>query len=410
MAFWIRLCLLSLSNVAATSEGMQRPRSKELFQELDAAQRRVAEQWEEDCRADNATTCMAEDALDFQLRYLDKVKALRSHVVKEKVALGALPYAADTDQLEKVPKGFSAEVPEMYFGPDAPVGWRLFQAAQLWVSGKTLAREAGRHLRESGVVLLRGAVEKRACEAALSFLMRSGAHPRPEITEEVQMARYRHHFRLRLEEAMVAPAVRGILEAVGETLTTLMTSEAHLVELAAFLTNPGAKGQGFHSDVQPSDADKVAPLYTAMLFLTPVAADGGRLEVVPSTHLLSPLRALLWELFNGSKENMTAEEQAAHKAELRSVGIATSHLDRGVPAMIGDIVIYDSSLVHRGAANRSDRTRGVLYMTFMGQGEDPGGATLAIHTELLRPPRGPLSLKALSQQFIKPTASFGAEL
>jgi len=233
---------------------------------------------------------------------------------------------------------------------------------------------------------------------ALRYLMTAAANPGPEITEEVVMAKNRHNLRLYPDEPLLIPAFHGMVSALSGPLADLMTPEAKLVELGGYLTNPKAKAQGFHTDVGQIDAPQVAPYYSAMLYLTDVEEDGGRFQVVPCTHALSPLRSLVWELFNKSAEDMSADRRAEYERELREKGIETHSLVRTVAAEAGDIVIYDSTVVHQGSANQSQRTRGTLYMTFLGQGENPPGSTFAIHSDLLEPPRGPLTLSSISKQ------------
>lgn len=360
---------------------------------LDAAQREVASTWEDNCRTEDATACLAEPTLDFLVRWMEKLELLASYVVKPQLEDGALPYAYATDQASTVPDGIDLEIPTL-----------SVTVAPMLGDAPALATEASQHLRESGLVLLKGAVGKAACDQALRYLMTLGSQPRPKSTEEVQAARHRHHFRLRFQRPELAPALRGLLAACRPPLEALLTGNGRLVELAGFLTNPGAHAQDFHTDANPSDAAQVAPYYTALLFLTDVAAEGGRFEAVPRSHALSPHRELLRGLFNRSAEDMPAERQAAYEEELRAVGIDATRLDRAVAANAGDVLVYDGSLVHRGSGNRAARTRGAVYMTFLGQGEEPGGPTIAIHSEFLQPPRGPISLAQLSKE-LSPASS-----
>jgi len=149
-----------------------------------------------------------------------------------------------------------------------------------------------------------------------------------------------------------------------------------MVEFAAFITNPGAEGQHFHMDSGNSFSKHQAPLYSLFLFLTDLEnEDQGPLQIAPCTHALSTFREAMRKTV---KKTM----------RMRDVGIEKHCFNHWklLPVRAGDAALYDATLLHRGTANNSTRTRVVVYLSVLGVGELAFGQTYAIDEKLLSPP------------------------
>lgn len=259
-------------------------------------------------------------------------------------------------------------------------------------------------IRKAGMVHLRGAVGRESCEHALLSTMVAALQPDLGITAEVQQQEHRHNLRFYPEHPQLQPVSKRILEVVGAVLARMMSNEAKLVEMGAFLTNPGAKKQELHQDVT-HHVD--TPIYSVLLFLTDVEANGGRMEVVTGTHGLANTSGILAYLAYAQEGTIASgEDGSIHYPEYDPTFELIirgwndpAPVSRFVSAKAGDVVIYDSGLLHRGSANYSPDTQGVLYMSFMGQGPPVSGHTFGIHNDLLEPPRGPLSILDLQLMF-----------
>lgn len=349
---------------------------------LDAQQRAVAAGWNPSCKQEESQWCMAEPMKVHLDRTYDKLQAVVDSYPKDQVISGmqisngegnlvvtkalpqAMPYAYNRRQLNSIPreKSLDLRIPKV----PAAEGDRRENFHKVVVD----------HMRGDGLALLQKAVREDACLEAMKQLLAWAAAGGSNMTERVMKPKHRHHLRLPLHEPALRPAIQGILNAVGPTIQRSMSASAHLIELAAFITNPGAESQYFHHDVPESADQAVAPYYTVLLFLTDVAENGGRFEVIPRTHALSEYKDML----------LAAQDRG------KKVWLA-------VPAQAGDVLVYDGSLVHRGTANQADRPRVVLYMTFAGHGAHPCCHTFAINTDLLRPPAGPITLQTLDHNF-----------
>ena len=141
---------------------------------------------------------------------------------------------------------------------------------------------------------------------------------------------------------------------LGAALEALGGREATLWELAAIVSVPGAPPQIVHADAMWTESPL---LLTAFVALQPVTRAMGPTRFLPRTH--------------------------AHPSHARVVarGDATE-LGRGSrppPSWVGlldagDAALYDGRLLHCGGANRADRPRALLYVTFRAAAGGAGAA------------------------------------
>ena len=171
--------------------------------------------------------------------------------------------------------------------------------------------------------------------------------------------------RLSPEEPLVRQALRELLSSpLGEALEQLAGREAVLWELATIMSAPGCPPQIVHADATWTPSPL---LLTSFVALQPVERAMGPTRFLPGTH---------------AEPSPAATVAAADATHLRSGGGAGGYGDcgGGVPpascvALLdtGDAALYDGRTLHCGGANRSDRRRLLLYLTFRRAGADEDG-------------------------------------
>lgn len=378
--------LLLMCLTSRMSNGQDLASSQADMDVLDQAQRLRAASWKHDeCGEDseeetfpNPSTCFEESIEAFRSRRAEKHKLLETHVTTP------LKDSQRTPQLDHLPPGITFEVPAL----------RLPVSSADRLQWKA---DALRHLSESGLLLLRDVVPKSNCTEALRYAMSSAGTPGEAAFEYVHDPKHRHHLRVMPEEPALAPALTSVLKVVGEVLMDQLERQEKLIELAMFLSNPGAEAQEMHED---APFEKVAPSYSVFLFLTDVRdASDGPLEVVPRSHSDSTVRSHIKEFME--LQRITREGWVVADEMMEPVEDVKSHkIEQQLLASAGDVVVYDGSLFHRGSAVTGKHTRGVLYMTFVGSGPLDKKHSAAIRNELLKPPDGPLSIPSLTERVV----------
>jgi len=229
-----------------------------------------------------------------------------------------------------------------------------------------------------GAILLKGAATKAVCKEALHSIFKACLQSNKSTMESIAAPQHRHHLKLRFEGDH-RRGLQAILRAVFPIISTLLTPEAHLVELATIVSNPGAPRQILHRDGGAIFAEE-AKLYSAFMYLTDVKKKGGGTEAVI-----------------GSQWGSVAPHASKKFWDVTDKNKSVAH-SRVVVADAGDILIFDSTLHHGATAVKNDITRGVLYMSFLGPGKwNVPGHTYYIFNDLLMPPLGPMSISKVAE-------------
>lgn len=138
-------------------------------------------------------------------------------------------------------------------------------------------------------------------------------------------------------QMMKLPIVRG-------ALAQLLDDEAVGVQSMYFYKEPGAHGQAAHQDYYyiRNDPNSLTAAWVAMEYTN---EENGCLYVIPGSHKLGLLP-------HGSVKNIEEHEAWTHETE----GI---DLSQEIPVILnkGDILIFDSLLIHSSTKNRSERWR-----------------------------------------------------
>ena len=143
----------------------------------------------------------------------------------------------------------------------------------------------------------------------------------------------------------MSPSVRAALTEIfagsmGSVLAALAGPDAELWELSAIISAPGAAPQIVHADTAYASDPCLITTFVALQDVTPSM---GPTSFVPGTH----------------------DDFAAHKRFMADPLVFLSDTP-GLSCLLdaGDAAVYDSRVLHCGGANRSDRLRALLCVTF----------------------------------------------
>uniref|UniRef100_A0A7S0L189 Phytanoyl-CoA dioxygenase n=1 Tax=Coccolithus braarudii TaxID=221442 RepID=A0A7S0L189_9EUKA len=182
---------------------------------------------------------------------------------------------------------------------------------------------------------------------------------------DVRQRRHRYDLKLNVVEPTVLRAAHGLCAALCPILEQALTIDAVVVELAAMVSDPGAKQQAYHPDsLLPSWCG--SPLYTVFVALQDIEPSMGPTRVLPRTHDLESHRRLRDTSARGVLDRKAADVSGLH------MGCSS-----------GDCFLMDSRLWHRGGENDSDCRRRLFYVTFGVPHCRPQGSTYSILDELV---------------------------
>jgi len=325
---------------------------------LELQQRAIAASWEQNnnclgaaaiAAGEDPGMCMAETVAEYRAR-----KARVKKLVREGVAVSC-------QHFKELARPESICKPEHYSFRDSQLRIGFANLSKIcaelqsttvpvvsWPSPGCL-ESARAAVRQEGAVLLQGVrrQEKELLEQGKKYLTWKASQADASFTEYVHETKHRHHLRLQpSENPAVAALFDTLVQVAAGIILPFVSPLGAVVEFAAFLTNPGACGQPFHTDIKDSEQKALAPIYTTFLFLTDVDDEShGPLQIAPRSHALSRVR----------EATRTAALILCEGAPGREVSSLSKW--KLLPAKSGDIAIYDGSVLHRGTANNSTRTR-----------------------------------------------------
>eukprot|EP00659_Diplonema_papillatum_P009423 gene9423-14605_t len=220
-------------------------------------------------------------------------------------------------------------------------------------------------------------------------------------------------------EGPVKDVVNSVMASMAVELRSVFQNPgARLIELAAITSYPGAESQPVHADsvhgvlrflqadasamlggmlgasgglwedeeqeacdaVLQASATDTAPMWTMLVALQDIDESMGPTHVWPGTanvdhhsrcysHYVSPMG-----LVPHDQREKLSVELADEMFEIQHKKMTLS---------AGDLVYYDSRTMHCGGANKSDKSRSVLVLTFVGAGMMPEGSTYDLLPHLI---------------------------
>ena len=164
----------------------------------------------------------------------------------------------------------------------------------------------------------------------------------------------RRDLKLALRDLPVHASLKHLLRgdaALRDTLAELLGSDAELYELAAMVSDVGARRQAVHPDtpIETGVEDGRPLVCTAFVALQDVTTEMGPTILWAGTH-----------------------SAAAHAAwETDKAGFLRGALPRVALLSKGDVLLFDSRLLHCGGANREGR-RALFYFSLKARRETRG--------------------------------------
>lgn len=230
---------------------------------------------------------------------------------------------------------------------------------------------ASRELDNEGYQYLRGAVEESLCRAllahaeeALEKALKLDLFASKGLFGEIRGPLFRRDLKLRIE-APVAALLSAIVAGQADVLDAAVGWDAMLCECSVLSSDPGADAQPVHCDTSFQGANQpgceIARLVTIFVALQDVSLEMGPTVLYPRTHT-QDIHHQLWL-----------------QPKLDCPPLLRNHPQESAVMSIGDALIMDSRLWHRGGANRSDRRRSLLVLSFVSAtGERPKGSTYSL--------------------------------
>lgn len=285
-----------------------------------------------------------------------------------------------------------------------PTFQRVLAGEMAPMAGKPAEATSGpkeaNELIEQGYLVLEGALSHSCCDTLLEHVLATTQEARRcgrgDLFGNIQEAEHRADLKLNLCPPVIE-ALNSFGERCSHILMEVMGERVRVVELAAITSDPGAVAQPVHADTMhgvtrflqsdvalpggdgPEEdaeaagedigeivravATDTALIFTSLLALQDITTEMGPTHVWPQTHTVEH-HATLWGTAIGGKLSIAEADKA--------FGVA----HRKMILKKGDLVLYDSRLMHCGGANMSaEHRRSVLCISTMGPGIRPDGTT-----------------------------------
>lgn len=258
------------------------------------------------------------------------------------------------------------------------------ESARAWVS------RASHLLSVHGVLLLTGVLNASTAAALHAAVVQaaSGHGPAGSYQHDTTSSTFENHRRLHVAIPLRHPPVAAALSSASAVLFPLLANvmgvsaqqPARILESGVLLSRPGAPAQRTHADTDQAEVG--GPFLKVQFGSAAIHEVMGPIEVAPGTH---------WSIRRGSRHGLrvpasTREREGGHvvdgggdenmkgsRSQARHVKAARDDvleeadaeevplLPVALPA--GALLVYDSSILHRGGANRSRKNRFVFYIT-----------------------------------------------
>jgi len=126
-----------------------------------------------------------------------------------------------------------------------------------------------------------------------------------------------------------------------------------LMEHSCFLNFPGSHPQNWHRDVEAHDIANNGKLFTIGVALDDISDDMGALQILPKSHSND-------EIANRLNQRDCNEEMAPF------CGYFHEEIDHwNWTCKRGDVLVWNSSLLHRSGGNRSGKMRSIYYFSLL---------------------------------------------
>mmetsp|Transcript_17163 Transcript_17163/g.16489 ORF Transcript_17163/g.16489 Transcript_17163/m.16489 type:complete len:339 (+) Transcript_17163:54-1070(+) len=208
-------------------------------------------------------------------------------------------------------------------------------------------------IAKEGVVRINNVIPKESAKQLSNFIMnelevskldvKNGKIETIERFSNMLSSNNRWDLKLPMN-SLVTDTLKALFSSDGafkKLLTSLVTEDGELFELAAFYTLSGAGRQVLHADTLFSSKPA---LYTCAIALQDISEDMGPTLFIPGSHT-----KMIQKKFDSKKTKDEVLLNYPHELSTLNTG---------------DVSIYDSRVLHCGTPNRSNKKRILIYVTF----------------------------------------------
>ena len=148
-----------------------------------------------------------------------------------------------------------------------------------------------------------------------------------------------------------------------------------ICECSSLLSFPGSEHQIWHTDTSYKFGD--ALLISIGIALNDINEDMGPLNVYKGSHnIYTKDMGQMFNDYNIEIEECTMLEEGLCSQTIEKICKKRGYKLKKCIAKKGDLIAWQSSIVHRGSANKSDKLRPVFYFSLMSEiGNEPFGST-----------------------------------
>ena len=141
-----------------------------------------------------------------------------------------------------------------------------------------------------------------------------------------------------------------------------------LLEHSCFMNFPFSDPQDWHRDVIPDELK--GKLFSVGIALEDIDEDMGALEIVPKSHIATNIDLC---------DRLVGQRNCNEKIH-KFCGYINNTIDyKIISCRKGDVIVWDSSVLHRSGANRSKKLRSIFYFSMLCEtNQIPNGGTRSI--------------------------------
>ena len=231
---------------------------------------------------------------------------------------------------------------------------------------------------DNGSIIVPNVLDNNDCNSILDIMKEE------EQSENVSYGNINSKYKrkdLMLPLEKMKPFIKKIQDKI-DPFCDIIIPDGEIVECSSIISYPGCYPQIWHSDTQ-YESDNDGTLVTFGIVLDDITHDMGPLEVylksnkfykndtdlyIPDSYEFKPPEP---GVPLGADEGLKKQnrEEYCKKLNLQKVSCNCKK---------GSLVVWSSTVIHRGSGNTSNKERPVFYFSLLGKGDRPEGTTYSI--------------------------------
>ena len=230
---------------------------------------------------------------------------------------------------------------------------------------------------DNGSIIVPNVLDNKDCNSILDIMKEE------EQSENVSYGNINSNYKrkdLMLPLEKMKPFIKKIQDKI-DPFCDIIIPDGEIVECSSIISYPGCYPQIWHSDTQ-YESDNDGTLVTFGIVLDDITHDMGPLEVYLKSNKFYDKTGIIradvyeWEppepgVPLGADDGLKKQyrEEYCKKLNLQKVSCNCKK---------GSLVVWSSTVTHRGSGNTSNKERPVFYFSLMGKGDRPEGTTYSI--------------------------------